>query len=143
MQRIKPEVDVIMDVLKAVHAARPEATFIKSLLQQYQERGGLSKKQLQGLYDKAKKTGIVPEGKMATLEAIILRKHTKHRSELPANEPLFTKDENSGKLIDEILSRYPDHKRVLFFKSKYEGNNSFTTVELAELEKFHKLLMRK
>lgn len=55
MNRIKPDVDVIMDVLKAVVEAQPGSTFAQSLLNQYQERGGLSKKQLQGLLNKAEK----------------------------------------------------------------------------------------
>ena len=60
MNRLKPDVDVTKDVLKAVLAAQPGSSFIQSLLQQYEERGGLSKKQLQGLYDKASKIETSP-----------------------------------------------------------------------------------
>ena len=55
MIRKNPNVDVIRDVLKLTLEAYPESNFIKSLLFQYQERGGLSKKQLQDLYTKASK----------------------------------------------------------------------------------------
>ena len=48
--RLKPEVDIVLDVLVAVQAARPNDAFVQSILQQYRERGGLSKKQLEGLY---------------------------------------------------------------------------------------------
>jgi DNA repair protein RadC len=140
MQRLKPEVDIVLDILKAVLEAQPLSTFTQSLLYQYQERGGLSKKQLEGLYSKATKVKNIPPGKLATLEAIILRKHTKHKSELPANVPLYEKDEVAGKLIHAILQKYPEHKRVLFLKSKYDNNELLTATELADLQKFTKLL---
>jgi hypothetical protein len=71
MQRLKPDVDIVLDILKAVLEAQPLSSFTQSLLHQYQERGGLSKKQLQGLYGKAEKVKSIPAGKLATLEAII------------------------------------------------------------------------
>ena len=77
---------------------------------------------------------------MATLEAIILRKHSKHKSELPATAPLYSKDEAIGKMIDAILAKFPQHKRVLFFKSKYDNNEIFSAGEKTELQKFNKLL---
>jgi len=88
MRRIRPDVDIVLDILKAVLEAQPLSSFTQSLLHQYQERGGLSKKQLEGLYSKAGKIKSIPPGKLATLEAILLRKHSKHKSELPASTPL-------------------------------------------------------
>lgn len=140
MQRKKPEVDVIMDILKATGMAYPESEFIKSLTFQYQERGGLSKKQLQGLYGKASKVKTIPQQKLATLEAVILKKPMKYKSDLPENTPLYTKDETAGTLIVSILAKYPQHKRVLFLKAKYDNNETITPAEITELEKFNKLL---
>ena len=140
MQRLKPEVDIVQDILKAVLVAQPHSSFTQSLLNQYQERGGLSKKQLEGLYSKATKVKDIPPGKMATLEAIILRKHSKHKSELPAPAPLYVKDEEAGIMINAILVKYPEHKRVLFLKSKYDNNEVLTAAEIADLQKFNKLL---
>src|SRR5436190_19228958 len=100
MQRIKPDVDVVMDVLKAVFETQPSSSFVQSLLNQYQERGGLSKKQLQGLYSKAQKINSVPSHKLATLEAIILKKPNRYKSGLPETTPLYEKDETVGKMID-------------------------------------------
>ena len=140
IQRLKPEVDVIKDILQAVAAVQPSSTFVQSLLRQYEERGGLSKKQLQGLFGKATKVSSIPPGKLATLEAVILKKSMKYKSELPPPEPLYKKDEAVGKMINEILDRYPLHKRVLFFKSKYENNEMLSAAELTELEKFKKLM---
>lgn len=140
MSRIKPDVDIVLDILKAVLEAQPLSSFTQSLLNQYQERGGLSKKQLEGLYSKATKVTTIPPGKLATLEAIILRKHSKHKSDLPEITPLYVKDEETGKLIDNILAKYPQHKRVVFFKSKYDNNELLTPPEKTELIKFSKLL---
>jgi hypothetical protein len=140
MNRKKPDVDVIKDVLKAALAAYPASGFIQSLSFQYEERGGLSKKQLQGLYDKASKIAEIPAAKLATLEAVILKKPTRYKSPPPPPQPLYTKNEAAGQLINEILTRYPQHKRVLFFKTKYDNNEVLSSADIAELEKFYKVL---
>ena len=143
MQRKKPDVDVILDVLKETLAANPSSTFTASLLQQYQERGGLSKKQLEGLYHKASKVETITEGKLATLQAIILKKPTRYKSPLPQPSPLFVKDEITGNQITAILQKYPQHKRVLFFKANYDNNKPFSLTETEELRRFYKLLVEK
>src|SRR5688572_12180419 len=140
MFKKKVDVDVVSDILEAALAAYPESTFIKSLSNQYQERGGLSKKQLEGLYQKSLKIKSIPPGKLATLEAMILKKPTRYKSAPPPPKPLYTKDEHVGELIAAILAKYPQHKRVLFFKSKYDNNESLSVVEIAELEHFNKLM---
>ncbi len=140
MQRIRPDIDIVLDILKAVADAFPANTFARSILYQYQERGGLSKKQLQGLYGKAQKLKTVSPAKLATLEAIILKKHEKTKSEMPAIRPLYEKDKATGELIQSILARYPEHKRVLFLHSKYQNNEPLTAAEYSELQKFSRLL---
>lgn len=140
MQRLKPEVDIVLDILNAVLEAQPGSSFTQSILRQYQERGGLSKKQLEGLYGKASKIDSIPPNKLATLEAIIKRKHEKNRSDLPAIAPLYVKDEESGLVIDQILERFPNHKRVLFLKSKHDNNEPLTATEKSELQKFARML---
>ena len=140
MQRLKPDVDIVLDILKAVLEAQPLSSFTQSLLQQYQERGGLSKKQLQGLYSKGQKINTISVGKLATLEAIILKKPNRYKSELPATTPLYIKDETIGRIIENILAKYPQHKRVLFFKSKYDNGEILSVTEKSELDKFSKLL---
>ena|ERR1043166_7514256 len=140
MNRLKPDVDIVLDILKAVVAAQPLSSFTQSLLRQYQERGGLSRKQLEGLLNKASGIPSIPSNKLATLEAIILKKPQRYKSTLPPTEPLYKKDEETGKIINDILKKYPQHKRVLFLKSKYENNELLSAVELSELQKFSKLL---
>jgi len=142
MQRKKPGVDVILDVLQQALLSQPHSDFLKSLLFQYQERGGLSKKQLEGLHGKASRIGNIAEAKLATLQAIILKKHTRHRSEAPTTVALYTKDETVGKIIQSILDQYPQHKRVLFYKMKFDNNEPLSAIEKAELEKFSRLLLK-
>lgn len=140
MQRLKPDVDIVKDILIKVLEARPDSTFVKSLLHQYEERGGLSRKQLQGLYDKATRVDGIPPAKMATLEAIILKKSQKYRSSLPEPGPVFEKNEAVGTMLLDILAKAPQHKRVLFLKSRYDNNEELSAQEIAEIGKFHKLL---
>ena len=140
MNRLRPDVDIVKDVLEAVLKELPSSGFIQGLIRQYQERGGLSKKQLQGLYAKASGINSIPANKLATLEAMILKKPTRYKSSLPPAAPLYTRDEKAGKLIDSILSRYPQHKRVLFLKTKFENNETITSTDMLELENFARMI---
>ncbi len=140
MSRIRPDVDIVLNILKAVAEARPDSAFINSLLFQYRERGGLSKKQLQGLYGKACKLSSVSPSNLATLEAIIMKKPQRFRSELPGSSPLYERDPAIGELIRAILQKFPEHKRALFLKSKYDHNEVLSDQELADLRRFGKLL---
>ena len=142
MQEKNNKLDIINMLLEDCIMAYPVSTFVISIYQQYQRRGWLGKKQLQGLYDKASKINGIPPGKLAALESIIKRMPTKDHSELPENTPMFTKDEEAGLLMDEILAKYPQHKRVLFLKARYDNNEVITAVEIAELHKFKKLLFK-
>jgi hypothetical protein len=140
--RKKIDVDVVRDVLEAAVAGYPNNAFVKSLLRQYDERGGLSRKQLEGLHAKALKLNSIPPQKLATLDAIIQKKPVRTRSEKPEPKPLFEKDEATGRTIADILAKYPSHKRVLFLQAKHAGNDTLTPVELDELAKFRKLLLK-
>ena len=139
-RRIKPDLDIVSDLLKAVLEAKPGSSFIRSLLFQYQERGGLSKKQLEGLYHKAAKIATISENRLTTLEAIIKQKPTRYKSIPPPPAPLYIKDENAGRMLEAKLANYPQHKRVLFLKAKYDNNEPLSAVELGELQKFNKIL---
>jgi hypothetical protein len=140
MYRKKPDVDIIKDVLNAALLAYPASPFVQSLALQYQERGGLSKKQLEGLLKKASKIKSIPPNWLATLEAEILKRPTRYKSTAPPPKPLYAKDENVGKMISIILEKYPQHKRVLFLKSKYDNDEQLSSGEISELEKFIKLV---
>ncbi len=139
MQRLKPGVDIVKDILEMAMEAQPQSTFAKSLYIQYQERGGLSKKQLEGLMHKALKIESIPPAKLATLEAIILKKPNRYKSEKPETTAFVTLDETITPMIETVLAKYPDHKRVLFFKNKFNATSPLAPAEKIELERFYKL----
>ena len=145
MQKKKPEIDVIDKVLDACYKAGSKGVFIESLMHQYEERGRLSKKQLQGLYEKASTVKDMPANWLATLEATISKMHTRYKPSLTITKAADTKDdhEHARELIAAILAKYPQHKRVLFLQSKYENRETLTAAEITELEKFYKILLQK
>jgi hypothetical protein len=115
------KMDVLLDILNEMVRAHPASNFVNSLHQQYCNRGGLSKKQL---------------------EAIIKKKPTRERAAATITAPSPVKDESVGKMINAILDKYPQHKRLLFLKSKFDNNENIAALELAEIEKFAKLLLK-
>ena len=134
------KIDVINRLLEDCILAYPVSSFVIGVYQQYQRRGWLTKKQLQGLLAKASAIeGMAPE-RLAALEAIIRKMPDRHKSELPVSKPLYEKDEATGEIIRAILDRYPQHKRVLFLRSKFENNEPLTAAETAELQRFRTLL---
>jgi hypothetical protein len=137
----KKGVDIINEVLEACILAYPVSSFIISLYKQYISRGWLTKKQLEGLYGKAQQVKELTPGKLAALEALINKMPTRYKSEAPTEtKPLYEKDESIGNLIQAILEKYPQHKRVLFFQSKYQNNEPLTSSELTDLKNFSRLL---
>ncbi len=140
MQNKNSDIDIVNEVLEECILAYPVSSFIISLYQQYQKRGSLSKKQLQGLHSKASNIEKLQGAKLATLEALIKKMPNRFKSELPEIKPMFEKDKAAGELIDVILAKYPQHKRVVFLKSKYENNEVITPQEIDELKKFKQVL---
>lgn len=137
----KKGIDIIAKVLDALYEHNPDALFVMSLMHQYEERGSLSKKQLEGLLSKARKAPSIPPSWLGTLEAIILKMPTRYKSAEPVQPtPVYMKDEEAGKMIRCILEKYPQHKRVLFLHAKFNNNEIITPEEVAELRKFLKVL---
>ncbi len=141
MDKKKNRVDVISKILDACYQYNSDALFILSLMHQYEERGSLSKKQLQGLHSKASKIKDMPVNWLATLEATILKMPTREKSLIPEIAPVASVNNSVATIINEILAKYPQHKRVLFLQTKYNAHQSITAAEIAELEKFKKLLL--
>jgi len=138
-----PKADIINELLEECLLHLPGTpSLIISLYQQYQKRGWLTKKQLQGLHAKASGIPQISPGKLATLEAIIKKMPNRFKSELPPPSPIFQKDEALGEQIQSILRKYPEHKRVLFLKSKYDNNEQLSPQDIADLNRFTKLLMK-
>ena len=142
MQNKNATFDAVNEVLEACIMAYPVSAFIISLYKQYQTRGSLSKKQLEGLHSKASQIEGLAPGKLATLEAIIKKMPNRFKSDKPEPKKEIEKDDKLEKLMDEILLKYPQHKRVLFLKSKFENNDPFTSADLADLKRFEETLRR-
>jgi len=143
MHRIKPDLDIILDILKVSLAAYPTSKFVESILYQYQERGSLSKKQLEGLLSKASNVKSLSPGKLATLQAIILK--MPNREKAPASLTSANLPEKVNTLesrLIEILAKYPQHKRVLFIKLKFDNNEPVSALEKSEVDRFYKLLIK-
>jgi len=138
----KEGVDIVNEVLEACILAYPVSSFVISLYKQYISRGWLTKGQLQGLLSKAQKINGLAPGKLATLEALINKMPTRYKSEAPLTTPVYQKDEITGGLIKDILSKYPQHKRVLFLQAKYNNNEPLSASELGDLKKFSMLLKK-
>jgi len=68
---------------------------------------------------------------------------TRYKSELPPPTPMFEKDKEVGDWIELVLTKYPQHKRVLFLKSKYDNNEKLTVTEKSELRKFREIASKK
>ncbi|PWT74480.1 MAG: hypothetical protein C5B59_11110 [Bacteroidetes bacterium] len=137
MKNRKDRIDIVNEVLEECILAFPLSSFVISLYQRYQRMGSLSKKQLIGLHSKASKISSLNPAKLATLEAIIKRMPTRYKSEKPPPSPLFTKDENIGRMIDDVLAVNPQHKGVLLLKNKYDNNEPLNAAETSDLKKFH------
>ena len=143
MLKKKNDIDIIDKVLDACYIAYPDSIFIQSLMHQYEERGSLSKKQLEGAFQKASKVKDIPVSWLATMEATILKMPNRYKSPVVAAVPeKSTQDEEAGNIITEILAKYPAHKRVVFFQAKYQSKEALSPVEIAELQKFKKLLIK-
>jgi len=140
MNKKPTDIDIVNEVLEQCILAYPVSSFVISLYKQYMQRGSLSKKQLQGLHSKASKIKDISVGKLATLEAVIKKMPTRYKSDLPAPKPMFVKDDTLQQIIEAILIKYPQHKRVLFLKSKYENNELLSPIEISDLKRFNQLL---
>ena len=143
MENKRPGIDIINEVLEDCILAYPISPFIISLYQQYNKRGSLSKKQLQGLHAKAVTAGTISPAKLATLQALINKMPNRFKSALPENTPLFERDESAGEMIEIILKKLPEHKRVLFLKAKWQGNETLTSTELSDLKKIAELVQKR
>ncbi len=143
MLKKKQGVDVIDKVLEACYAANKDALFIMSLMHQYEDRGFLTRGQLQGLHSKAQKIADMPAGWLATLEATIAKLPVRDKTPLdlkPTEEK--TKDGKLPMMLSAILDKYPQHKTVNGLQMKYNKQGSLTLAETIELEKFYKILIK-
>lgn len=141
----KPGVDVILDVLLILRDTNPTSAFVESLLSQYRERGSLSRKQLQGLLSKGTKSGTVPDSKLSTIEAIILRMPVREKTPPTPSVTIQQeiKDPQIEAQLKEILAVFPTHKRALYLQSKYEKGEPISLAEKKELIQFLQIALKR
>ncbi len=141
------KIDVIDKLLSLCYAHNKDALFIMSLMHQYEERGSLSKKQLEGLLLKAKKIKEIPAHQIAAVEAIVLKMPTRDKTPVQKTTPAINEAQaqisTALAQADQIIALYPAHKQVLLLKSKLTSNQPLTPQEQAELNKFVKILVKK
>ena len=141
------KIDVIDKLLSLCYAHNKDALFIMSLMHQYEERGSLSKKQLEGLLLKAQKIKEIPAHQIAAVEAIVLKMPTRDKTPVQKTTPVINEAQAQKSTAlaqaDQILALYPAHKQVLLLKSKLTSHQLLTPQEQAELNKFVKILVKK
>jgi len=142
MLKKKQGIDIIDKVLEACYAANKDALFIMSLMHQYEDRGFLTKKQLEGLHSKASKIKDMPTGWLATIEATIAKLPTRDKTPVQTKIVEHIEDEKIPLQLEAILAKYPQHKTVLGLQAKYTKHKLLTASEITELEKFYKLLVK-
>ena len=141
------KIDVIDKLLSLCYAHNKDALFIMSLMHQYEERGSLSKKQLEGLLLKAQKIKEIPAHQIAAVEAIVLKMPTRDKTPVQKITPALNEAQaqisTALAQADQILALYPAHKQVLLLKSKLTSHQLLTPQEQADLTKFVKMLVKK
>ena len=141
------KIDVIDKLLSLCYEHNKDALFIMSLMHQYEERGSLSKKQLQGLLLKAQKIKEIPAHQIAAVEAIVLKMPTRDKTPVQKTTPAISEAEAQIAAAlaqtEQILAVYQSHKQVLLLRSKLMSYQSLTTQEQADLNKFVKILIKK
>lgn len=141
------KIDVIDKLLSLCYVHNKDALFIMSLMHQYEERGSLSKKQLEGLLLKAQKIKEIPAHQIAAVEAIVLKMPTRDKTPVQKTAPAINEAQAQISVAlaqtDQILALYPAHKQVLLLKSKLSSHQPLTPQEQADLTKFVKILVKK
>lgn len=136
--------DVIDKILTACYEHNKDALFIMSLMHQYEDRGFLTKGQLEGLFKNASSIKDMPQAWLATLEATIAKLPTRDKTPIQNKvSTVTTKDIVIEQKINAILQKYPQHKAVLVLQFKFQKQQELSITEKKEVEKFYQLLIEK
>lgn len=145
MQIKKGDIDFVDKILNCCYEHfRQNDLFVMSLMHQYEERGFLTKGQLQGLFLKAEKVPNLPAGLLATLHSTVKKLPTKEKRNAPIeikNAP--KKDEETENMLTKILATFPQHKAVIGYQNNFKRHDKLTTSEKLELTKIYKLMIDK
>ena len=140
MEIKKGKIDFVEKILNACYKSNKYDLFVMSLMHQYEERGFLTKGQLQGLYFKAEKVKDLPSGLLATLQITLSKLPTREKKDTPTLINEVKKDEETLEKINEILAKYPQHKAVLGLQNNFNKFDKLNSTEKLELNKIYNLL---
>jgi hypothetical protein len=143
MENKKGNIDCVEKVLTACYNSNKYDLFVMSLMHQYEERGFLTKGQLQGLFYKAEKIENLPTGLLATLQATISKLPTREKKNAPIVINQVKKDEEIENKLNEILAKYPQHKAVIGLQNNFNKYEKLSSTEKLELNKIYTLLFKK
>ena len=121
---------------------RSDNSFIRNMYAFYMEKGGLSKKQLEALLKTVDYIGTEPPFARATLEAIIKKKKSRVKSDLPMPKPLYTQDSETKHKLEEVLAVAPAHKAALLYLEKISLNQPLSQSDRDSINRFHQLLCK-
>jgi hypothetical protein len=143
MQIRKDGLDFVEKILTACYNSNKDDLFVMSLMHQYEDRGFLTKGQLQGLFYKAEKVQELPTGLLATLQATLSKLPTREKKDAPIIISEVKKDEETENILNEILLKYPQHKAVIGLQNNFKKYDKLNSTEKLELNKIYKLLFKK
>lgn len=143
MQIRKDGLDFVEKILTACYNSNKDDLFVMSLMHQYEDRGFLTKGQLQGLFYKAEKVQELPIGLLATLQATLSKLPTREKKDAPIIISEVKKDEETENILNEILLKYPQHKAVIGLQNNFKKYDKLNSTEKLELNKIYKLLFKK
>lgn len=143
MEIKKGNIDFVEKILMACYNNNQYDLFVMSLMHQYEERGFLTKGQLQGLFYKAEKIEDLPAGLLATLQATISKLPTREKKNVAINVKEEKRDEETENIFTEVLAKYPQHKAVLGLQNNFKKHDKLSSTEKIELNKIYKLLFKK
>lgn len=138
----KEGIDIINKVLEACYEKDKNSLFVMSLMHQYEDRGWLTKKQLEGLFSKANNLQDIAPGWLATIEAMIAKLPNRDKSPIIKKFVPIIEDKIIAQQLNTILEKYPQHKTALLLQLKFKREHLLNDADKTLLQKFYKLLVK-
>ena len=142
MEKKKDSIDFVEKILTICYNNNKNDLFGMSLMNQYEDRGFLTKGQLQGLFYKAEKVEDLQPGLLATLQATLSKLPTKIKSEKPEIITEVKRDVETENKLKNILDKFPQHKAIIGLQNNFNKFDKLTSAEKLELDRFYKLLIK-
>lgn len=142
MEKKKDSIDFVEKILTVCYNNNKNDLFVMSLMNQYEDRGFLTKGQLQGLFYKAEKVDDLQPGLLATLEATLSKLPTKTKSEKPEIITEVKRDVETESKLKTILDKFPQHKAIIGLQNNFNKFDKLSSAEKLELDRFYKLLIK-